>query len=159
MRMSVWNVQFQTLCMEGQVPGQFVVHKSSYITLLLCRSIAFSAATTTQLNSKGHAVGNSSAGVFQLNHCENTITLSQTQTGDTVSLLPLHVLQGERCAPWECPCTWSDRSTNIHCKHNNFNTWNTHCWLEKFNSCHLNKTILAFSQKTHTVCPQNLFVE
>lgn len=131
----------------------------NHITLLLCRSIAFSAATTTQLNSKGHAEGNSSAGIFQLNHCENTITLSQTQAGDTVSLLPLHVVRGERCASWECPCTWSDRSTHIHCKHNHFNTWNTHCWLEKCNSCSLNKTILAFSQKTHTVRPQHLFVE
>lgn len=112
-------------------------------------------SATTQLNSKGQAEGNSIAGSFQLNHYENTITQSQTQAGDIVSVLPLDQRAHPACPPrWEKSplraCAHLVRHT--HCKHNHFNSWEAHSWLKKWKACPLTKTILAFFQK-RTVPP------
>lgn len=81
-----------------------------------------SPTTGALLNSKGPGGGNSTGGHFQLNHCENSINLTQTQAGDTVSWPCcswtrqhiLHVLWGERWAPRENVHTCTHRRVHIN---------------------------------------------
>ena len=96
---------------------------------------------------------------FQLNHYENSITPSQTQAGDNVSVLPLDNRADAACpSRWEmsplraCAHVVGQKHTNTLIVNTIISIHDTHTAGWGNQSCTLIEIILAFFQ-THTVPP------